>query len=68
MNRAERRARGHRGPITWCDCCQDAPATVTVWECPDCGFFAIAPIEMAEADPEFATSCPNCDPEGAAVP
>lgn len=63
MNRAERRARGIRGkrPVTWCDCCQDAPATTRMWRCPRCGYLAIALLELAAGDPFFET-CPNCQP------
>lgn len=63
MNRATRRALGQRGrkPVIWCDCCQDAPATVRSWQCPRCGFLAMASIDVALADPHFET-CPNCDP------
>jgi len=44
----------------WCDCCQDAPATVTVWTCERCGFVAIAPPEVAAVDPDWGI-CLNCD-------
>jgi hypothetical protein len=56
----ERQAKRARREITWCDCCQDAPATHRSWSCPTCGFTAIAPLEVALADPDFET-CLNCD-------
>lgn len=48
-----------RDPV-WCDCCGDAPATVTTWTCPRCGFLAIAPVEVAHADLNAFMDCPNC--------
>lgn len=67
MNRAERRARGRRGrePV-WCDCCQDAPAEVTLRECSRCGFVEV----LSSDDPVMFAAmtsapfwCPNCDVE-----
>lgn len=56
----EREAKRARTEPIWCDCCQDAPATVRVWTCPRCGFIAAAPIDVALADPDFET-CLNCE-------
>jgi hypothetical protein len=64
MSRATRRIARARRPRTaehiWCDICQDAPATTSMWTCPDCGFIALAPVDVAAADPDF-TTCPNCE-------